>query len=53
MLLNAEAKGGDAVKQPESLHHKPLVLKKQVAVSGDVQGEASPQLLLRMQRTRL
>ena len=53
MLLNAEAKGGYAVEQPEGLHHKPLVLKKHVAVGGHVQGDAPPQLLLRMQRTRL
>jgi len=37
------------VEQPEGLHHKPLVLKEQVAVRGDVQGDASPRLLLRMQ----
>lgn len=53
MLLNAKTKGWDAVKQPEGLDHKLLVLKEGVAVTGDIQGDRPARLLLWVKRTTL
>lgn len=53
MLLDAEAKGRDAVKQTEGLDDKLVVLEKEVRVTGDVQGDRQARLLLWVGRTAL
>ncbi|MEQ2280515.1 hypothetical protein AMECASPLE_020702 [Ameca splendens] len=53
VLLDAETKGRDAVKQPEGLDHKLIVLEKEVSVARDVQGDRPARLLLWMGRTAL
>lgn len=52
-LLNAKTKGRDAVKQPEGFDRKLLVFKEKISVTGDIQGDCSAWLLLRMERTAL
>lgn len=49
VLLDAKTKGRDAMKQPEGLHHKPLVIKQEVTLTGDIQGNGPAWLLLWVQ----
>ena len=51
--MHGEPERRDPVKQPESQHHKPLVLQKNVAVTRDIQDNRPTGPLLRVEGPRV